>query len=156
VISSGEPQDGALGRLKMNGSHSADGGTVPERQAEARTSDEWQVERGADVLAILSSPRFEDMFWVSYRLEILSDDPNVRGAMGTREFWAEAEAQQLVWRNRGSGETAPWPFPSLRAFTEDGRLVMRGLYVVKRRVGVWKRAASWIRRLSRWTERSGT
>src|ERR1051326_7193222 len=38
----------------------------------------WLIERHGQPIAILTEPRSEDMFWDSYRLEILTNDPELR------------------------------------------------------------------------------
>ncbi len=106
----------------------------------------WTVERRGEVIAILSEPRSEDMFWDSYRLEIVSEDPELRSRMFTREFWANAASDNVVWRNREFGEIAAFAFPALSPFLEPGRLLMRGLYISLASPKPWDHLALWIRR----------
>jgi hypothetical protein len=89
----------------------------------------WVIEREGKPIAVLTEPRYEEMFWDSYRMEIVADDPELRAQMLTAEFWARAEAEGLVWRNREFGEVAQFAFPALAPFPEPGRLLMRGLYL---------------------------
>ncbi|HZZ81042.1 MAG TPA: hypothetical protein VFE62_21250 [Gemmataceae bacterium] len=89
----------------------------------------WIIERQGSPIAILTEPRWEKMFWDSYRMEIVADDQEYRARMLTTEFWANAEAEGLVWRNRELGEVAEFAFPALAPFPEPGRLMVRGLYL---------------------------
>lgn len=77
----------------------------------------WLIERRGEVIAVLTDPRWEDMFWHSYRMEVTAADPELRQRLQTREFWAVAEAEGLVWRSREFGEVADGatrPFPRSR------------------------------------------
>lgn len=89
----------------------------------------WQIERNGEVIAVLSEPRYEEMFWESYRMEIVTEDLELRGRLLTTEFWVVAEAEGLRWKNLEFGEFAEFAFPSLSPFREPGRLTMRGLYL---------------------------
>src|SRR5262249_14737196 len=83
----------------------------------------WVIERDGQAIAVLTEPRFEDMFWDSYRMEIVAEDPELRARLRTKEFWARAEGEGLVWRNREFGEMAEFAFPALDPFPEPGRLM---------------------------------
>ena len=91
----------------------------------------WFVEREGEVIAVLTEPRTEDMFWNSYRMEVVAADPRLRERMYSAAFWAGAEAEGLVYRNRETGEEAPFAFPALDPFPEPGRLMLRGLYLTE-------------------------
>ncbi len=65
----------------------------------------WQIERNGDVIAILSEPRYEEMFWESYQMEIVTEDLELRGRLLTTEFWAVAEAEGVRWKGGGRGDT---------------------------------------------------
>lgn len=106
----------------------------------------WVIERKGKPIAILTEPRWEEMFWDSYRLEIVADDPDLRALMITKEFWATAEAENLGWRNREIGEVAEFAFPALSPFPEPGRLMMRGLYLAIGEPWPWDWIVLWIRR----------
>jgi hypothetical protein len=93
-----------------------------------RTSG-WYVETEGRRVALLTDCRWEDMFWVSYRLQLLTAEPE----LFSDEFWDRCE--KLVFRNCKFGEVAPYAFPALRAGSavrETGRVLMRGLYLVVR------------------------
>jgi hypothetical protein len=106
----------------------------------------WTIERQGKAIAVLTEQRTEEMFWDSYRMEIVSDDPELRRRMLTEEFWAKAEGEGLVWRNREFGEVAEHAFPSLLPFPEPGRLTVRGLYLFPGFPRPWDRLALWLRR----------
>src|SRR5262245_3177494 len=89
----------------------------------------WVIERQGKPIAVLTEPRYHDMFWCSYRMEIVADDPDLRAQMLTKEFWLKDKAEGLVWRNREFGEVAEYAFPALSPFPESGRLLMRALYL---------------------------
>ena len=89
----------------------------------------WILERGGRPIAILSDPRYEDMFWDSYKLEIVAEDPELRARIATKEFWDEPLTEGLVYRNRLLGDTANHPFAAASPFPEPGRILMRGLYL---------------------------
>jgi hypothetical protein len=106
----------------------------------------WVIERQSQVVAILTDPRFEDMFWDSYRLEVVTADPELRQRMRTPEFWAVAESEGLVWRNREFGEVANGAFPALSPFPEPGRLIVRRLYLDIGQPWPWDFFVLWWRR----------
>jgi hypothetical protein len=89
------------------------------------------------------------MFWDSYRMEIVADDPALRQRMQTPEFWAGTEWVGLVWRSREFGEVAENAFPALAPFREPGRLTMRGLYLPIGEPWPWDRLVLWWRRRRR-------
>jgi hypothetical protein len=89
----------------------------------------WQIERNGAIIATLSDPRYEDMFWESYRMEVTTDDPILRDRLHTKKFWAQAETEKVRWRNLKFLELAEFAFPGMSPFPEPGRLIMRGLYL---------------------------
>jgi hypothetical protein len=105
----------------------------------------WVIERQGKAIAILTEPRWEDMFWVSYLMEIVAADDGLRAQMLTKEFWARAESYGLVWRNREFGEIAEYAFPGLSPFPEPGRLIMRGLYLRSGEPWPWDWIVLWFR-----------
>ncbi len=105
----------------------------------------WVIEYHGKAIAILTDPRWEEMFWVSYRMEIVAEDPELGAQMLTKEFWARSEIEGLVWRNREFGEVAEFAFPALWPFPEPGRLTMRGLYLVIGDPWPWDWIVLWVR-----------
>src|SRR5262249_55432612 len=106
----------------------------------------WLIERRGEVIAILTDPRFEDMFWESYRMEVVARDPTLRRQMLGKDFWARAESEGLVYRNREFGEAAQFAFPAVSPFPEPDRLMMRGLYLSIGQPRMWDRIVLWCRR----------
>ena len=86
----------------------------------------WFVEKDGRCLALLSEPIDEDMFWVSYAIKPLSDDPVECEAVMNEEFWRE---QDLQFRNVKFNVYAKHAFPALNPFVEPGRVNMRALYL---------------------------
>ena len=85
------------------------------------------------------------MFWDSYRMEITTDDSELRTLLST-EAWARGENRVLVGRNRELGEVAELAFPSLSPFPEHGRLKMRALYLSISDPRPWDRIVLWFRK----------
>ena len=48
----------------------------------------WVIECEGKPVAVLTEPRSEDLFWDSYRMEVITDDPELRGHLLAEEFWA--------------------------------------------------------------------
>lgn len=67
------------------------------------------------------------MLWDSYLLEPLTDDADERQMMTSREFWF---TQGLVFRNARFGLVPKYAIPALGEPYQDGRLLMRGLYII--------------------------
>lgn len=105
----------------------------------------WVIERHGQPIAILSDPRNSSMFWDSYNLEIITDNMKMRQQMTSAEFWARAEAEGLIYRNRTFGDVAENAFPALSPFPEPGRLLMRALYLPVGRPKPWDRVVLWLR-----------
>jgi hypothetical protein len=89
------------------------------------------------------------MFWDSYRLEVVTDDPELRQRLQTPEFWMAGESEGLVWRSREFGEVAEGAFPALSPFPEPGRLMMRRLYLRIGEPRPWDWLVLWWRRRKR-------
>ncbi len=106
----------------------------------------WVVEHQSKAIALLTDPRSEDMFWHSYRMEVVTNDSELREVLWTKAFWDEAEMHGLVWRNREFGEVAPLAFPGLSPLCKPGRLMMRGLYLKTGKLWPWDWVVLWIRR----------
>jgi hypothetical protein len=105
----------------------------------------WVIERQGKAIAILTEPRWEEMFWDSYRMEIVAGDGELRAQMLTKEFWARAESEGLLWRNREFAEIAEYAFPALSPFPEPGRLMTRGLSLAIGDPYPWDRIVLWMR-----------
>jgi hypothetical protein len=92
----------------------------------------WYVEIDDRKVARLADPQWEDMFWVTYRLEPLTGDPKERAMLYSAEFWHSCKA---AFRNCEFNEVAPFAFAGgspvelATRLMETGRLSMRGLYL---------------------------
>ncbi len=106
----------------------------------------WHIERQGEVVVVLTDPRWEDMFWYSYRMEAVAGDPELRRRLQTAEFWAVAADEGLVYRSREFGEVAGDAWPALSPFPEPGRLTMRQLHLSVAEPRLWDWVALWWRR----------
>jgi hypothetical protein len=88
----------------------------------------WIVEKQGRPIALLTDPLWADMFWDTYRLEVTTDDPELRALLSSNEFWMGDGWAEFTWRNREFGDCAPYAFPA-RGIIEPDRLMMRGLYL---------------------------
>ena len=87
----------------------------------------WFVECKGRRIAQLTDPRFEDMFWESYIIEPLIEDPAERALLlESPEQWISCD---FVYRNRQFDEVAENAISALSPFPEPGRVIMRGLYL---------------------------
>jgi hypothetical protein len=85
------------------------------------------------------------MFWDSYQVEPLVEDPQERRRILSDPDWWHQRG--LVFRNRELDAVADAPFAGGDVFTEPGRVVMRGLYISS--IGdpdCFERALLWLRR----------
>lgn len=90
----------------------------------------WFIERDGERIAALVDMRWEDMFWDSYRLEVLTSDPGKQAILYSREFWADLTG--VAFRDRALGEVALRPLAAVNAsetLTANGRVSMRWLWL---------------------------
>ena len=108
----------------------------------------WYVEDDGRRVAQLSSPEYEDMFWCSFAVEPLVEDPAELRLLQTPEYWLERE---LVYRSKRFGDIAENAMPAGRVFSQAGRVIMRGLYLHMgtptrlERFLLWSRKQDWLR-----------
>jgi hypothetical protein len=102
----------------------------------------WYVEHHGRRIAVLTAPRFEEMFWDSYRIEPLTEDPEEAQRLSSPEHRLNNE---FVFRSREFGETAGYAFPAGQPFCGDHRVLMRGLYLRISSPSVWERLLLWCR-----------
>jgi hypothetical protein len=86
----------------------------------------WYVVHHGHRIARLTSPRHEEMFWDSYRIEPLTDDPVEQAALLTSPGWRLCE---FVFRSCAFGEIAENAFAAGQPCGADHRVLMRGLYI---------------------------
>jgi hypothetical protein len=80
----------------------------------------WWVEYEGRRLASLTEPRYEDMFWVSYRMEPVTDDAEERARLlNDKDWWL---ACVFVYRSKTFGEVVPWAFAAGHTFPKPGRV----------------------------------
>jgi hypothetical protein len=113
----------------------------------------WYVEHHGRPVALLTDPRFEDMFWESYRIEPLVEDEQERQRLlSDAELWLRCE---FVYRSRRFGAVAPFAFPAGSPFPEAGRVTMRGLYLPCEEPTLPERMVLWWRRRNKQKANSG-
>ena len=93
------------------------------------SDSEWIVEIKGSPVALLSHPQWVEMFWMSYEMTPLTEDPEIVAKLHDVEFWRVCESLEVSFRHRASSIVASHAFPGLAPFPEPGRLVMRGLYL---------------------------
>lgn len=116
-------------------------------------SDGWDLELDGTPVAFMDEPRWEEMFWVSYRLTATTDDPALKQRLMSRSFWEGDEPSKLVFRSRATGLVAEHAFPAARPFVGPQRVNLRALYVAIRGPLPWDwivlKVRSLLRRLRR-------
>ena len=94
----------------------------------------WYLEHHGVRIAVLSEPRWAEMFWVAYRIEPTSDDPKVCEMLRSDQFWGSCD---YVFRNRGFPEEVVD-----RAFgnrgPQEGEVTVRGLYITIKEPTLWE------------------
>jgi hypothetical protein len=102
----------------------------------------WFLEHQGERLAVLSDWKYADMFWDTYRIEPVSDDPKVLARLRSDSFWGSCD---FVFRNRGFPDEvvdtafgAPGP--------SDGEVTIRGLALPIREPSRWE-AVRYFRRI---------
>lgn len=105
----------------------------------------WYVERDGRQLALLTDPRFEEMFWDSYAVEPLAAPPAERGRIGSDPSWWVQPG--LAFRSKEFGVVAPAAFVAGCVFSGPGRVLMRALYLPIGLPTIWERF--WLRWVAR-------
>jgi hypothetical protein len=99
----------------------------------------WYVERDGKRLAILTEPKFADMFWVQYRIEPLSQAPAIVAALFEDTYWS---SPKYTFRNR------KFPQHEIEAFgpvdSDRCHAELRGLYL-EASFSWWERCRCWRR-----------
>jgi len=85
----------------------------------------WDVELDGRKIVFLDDPKWEEMFWHSYRAT--ATDPVAVGRLQDEAFWYEGDAERFVYRSRATGTVAPLAFPG--PIIAPDRVMMRALYI---------------------------
>jgi len=86
----------------------------------------WYVEIAGRRVAELTDPQFFDMFWVSYRVDLLTDDAEECSCiLNDLNWWDQKE---LTFRNREFDTIAKNAFAG-GSQPDPNRRIMRGLYI---------------------------
>ena len=91
------------------------------------SDSEWLVEMEGRPVALLSDPRWFDMFWTTYRMTPLIEDAATLAQLQDVEFWRTCESRGVKFRHRASAAISEYAFPGWDPFPEPGRIVMRGI-----------------------------
>src|SRR5215471_5191637 len=83
-------------------------------------SQEWIGEWDGKAVLRLYDPIDEEMFWKSYRIEVLVCDPSVSAMVRDRAFWSGNECLNLKWRCPVSGRVAENAFSAPRSYPFEG------------------------------------
>lgn len=84
----------------------------------------WDVQFAGRTVAALGSPDHEGMDWGSWRLTVLSRDPELAFELRTKAFWNPG-ANGLTFRERHSGQYAEYAGPG---WFHRGVVAMHGLW----------------------------
>jgi len=123
-------------------------GSARERRLQIFESDYgrlagWYVEYEESRIAVLTDPRPADMFWDSYKIEPLVEDPGEAvDLLDSPLHWDRCD---FVFRNRAFDRTAPGFAAAGRPQIQNGRVLMRGLYLDIGRPSSWERLLLWLR-----------
>ena len=111
----------------------------------------WYLEHQGVCIAVLSEPKWVDMFWVKYRIEPTSDTLTFCELLRTDQFWTSCD---YVFRNRVFHDEVVD-----QAFGNHGPLenevTVRGLYLTIKEPTLWE-ALKCFRRLRRARKRMKT
>jgi hypothetical protein len=99
----------------------------------------WHIELDGRVVGVLGEPHQEDMFWTSYRITPMTNDPELSTLLMSAEFWKGDGYARFVFRSRALGLCADGPFPALDPFVATHRVSMRALYIASRAPAPWDR-----------------
>src|SRR5689334_12354565 len=105
----------------------------------------WYVERHGQRVALLIDPRSVGLFWDSYLLIPTTDDTGLRHGLQADQFWNYWTAEGVVFRSREFGTIARYALPAANPLREEGRIVMRGLYVATDWPKMWDWPVLWCR-----------
>jgi hypothetical protein len=92
-------------------------------------SEGWDIELHGKAVAFMDEAQWEEMFWISYRLTVTTDNPSLRIWLMSEKFWRGGEWTKLTFRSRATGLIAESAFPSATPIVGPQRVSMRGLYV---------------------------
>src|SRR5262249_17946721 len=109
----------------------------------------WILELAGKPVAVLSECRSEDMFWDSYRIEPIAEDPSTQQMISSERFWTTSDWARLTWRNRMFDVLPLAPFPAGTPMRQPGRLIVPGLYLPVPPPRTWDRVVLWFRKCRR-------
>lgn len=111
----------------------------------------WYVMRDGKRLAELTDCRWEEMFWDSYQVTPLTDDPRLNQSLLTDYWdWESPLAEGTYFLCREFPEYGvPIFFPSGDPTREPGRVILRGLYFIPFFAMPWDYLMLWWRRFRR-------
>src|SRR5262249_43960439 len=90
----------------------------------------WNVELDGRPVALLTDGQLAEMFWNSYRLTPLTEDPEQRRRILTARDWWMGQWDRITYRSRAIGVPADGAYLAGYVFNSEGRVVIRsGLYI---------------------------
>jgi hypothetical protein len=109
----------------------------------------WYVMRECKRLAELTDCRWEEMFWDSYLVTPLTDDPRLNQSLLT-DYWNSPEAEGTYFLCREFPEYGiSFYLPAADPTREPGRVILRGLYAMPFFAMPWDYLILWWRRFRR-------
>lgn len=104
----------------------------------------WYMEHNDRCIAVLTDIHPRDMFLDSYRVEPMMQNVEERMKLMTSpEFWQEEE---ITFRNRRFGDIAPHAVALGHPDSNEGRVLMRGLYLHSGTPRLWEKMLLWWRK----------
>lgn len=110
--------------------------STQRRWLEAYRDPGWFVERDGNRVGLLTKPEMQDMFWLWWKVEPLSDAPSENENVLNPEFWACELLPRTRFLSRAFGTQADAFWSG--TIQTDGRILMRGMYEDEP-VGLWNR-----------------
>lgn len=114
-------------------------------EANCGRDTDWWIELDGRRLARLTDPRWVDMFWWQYRIDLDGSEDDARPLVDNRDLWLRCK---LTFRSVPFGIVANHAFCGGNG-PQDGTVTMRALFVDIGEPTPWERVLLWWRRRSR-------
>ncbi|WP_265595964.1 hypothetical protein [Verrucomicrobium sp. BvORR106] len=89
--------------------------------------DEWWLEVNGERIALLRDRRSVEMFWSSFLVVPVTENPVWLRQLGERDFWLSLTPENCTFRNRSRDVVSSHPFAAQNPFVVPGRVLMRRL-----------------------------
>lgn len=109
----------------------------------------WHLEHRGVCLAVLTDPKWAEMFWLTYRIGPTTEDPRAIAMLRSKAFWASCDYE---FRSRGFREEVVDHAFGARGPGND-EVTVRGLYLTIEEPTLWEsvRAFRRLRRARSWS-----